>query len=342
MNPEMRTTTATRARARADVYAALAHAMTAPTPQLPGQLRHAAQRGADVLASPACAKAAHALTAMPAVDGPALRRQFGRITSPPGRRPPAFHESLQREGRLMGASTRAVEATYRRHSIAVDGGELPDHASVELTFLATLAEAEATARECPDPRLVGQVRLAARRFLREHVAAWMPAPAQAMAASAAPFYAVVGTWLHEFLAEEQQPRHAARTARRLHPALATADDCTLCGLCIGRCAPGALRMQEDDRHTALVFAPDRCTGCAQCVAVCPPQALAMTRDVAPDRDGGTWGNVTWRAASRLACPCCGRPTVSTAEMDAVRRALPDLDGDSLARLAWCTRCKSRA
>jgi pyruvate formate lyase activating enzyme len=53
--------------------------------------------------------------------------------------------------------------------------------------------------------------------------------------------------------------------------------CTACGLCLGVCAPGALKAVGQDCRVGVDW--ERCTHCAACAAVCYPGALKMS---------GTW------------------------------------------------------
>lgn len=49
--------------------------------------------------------------------------------------------------------------------------------------------------------------------------------------------------------------------------------CTGCGICIDRCPPGALKVEEGDDTPRLD--PDRCFGCAVCASGCPEEAIEM-------------------------------------------------------------------
>ncbi len=95
------------------------------------------------------------------------------------------HESVQRsedpdKGLLWGQATVEVRAFMEGAGLALpeETPLIPDHISVELQFLARLAEAEAASWEEKD---FGQAKRRLEwqeRFLEEHVAAWVPAFAQ--------------------------------------------------------------------------------------------------------------------------------------------------------------------
>jgi predicted Fe-Mo cluster-binding NifX family protein/ferredoxin len=53
-------------------------------------------------------------------------------------------------------------------------------------------------------------------------------------------------------------------------ALVDAGKCTVCGVCLEVCAPGAISMIE-----AVEVDREKCTGCAQCVTACPEDALSL-------------------------------------------------------------------
>ena len=154
----------------------------------------------------------------------------------------------------MGEATLDVEQCYRALGLAPMQGELPDHASVELAFLGSLANTEAEARAsrnttwrsvcaksiavfCTIMRLRGCQNLAA-----------------ALTAGGVPLYAVVGNWLSAFL-QEEMVRSSADKAQARSPATAAERPPTVrfVGLCTGRCATGALRILEDAHETRLAL-----------------------------------------------------------------------------------------
>lgn len=244
----------------------------------------------------------------------------------------------------MGEATLAVERSYRSLGLEPNMGELPDHASVELAFLGSLTSAEAQAHTVRDLYLVARLRKEQRRFLHEHVAAWLPSLGAELVASGVAPYAAVGSWLDGFVREETAGKRRQRRRVRV-PVLVSPTDCTLCGLCTGRCKTGALRIVEDATLTQLTLFATRCIGCDLCAEICPESVLEMA-DGSPSEQGdgtddGSQPVSGWRlrSSTRLACPRCGQPTVSEAEMDGICARL-QLDEQMQRRMRLCVACKS--
>lgn len=326
-----------QAAARAQIYTALALALTDPPPDLVADLVETAQTGAAMLGSSACARAARSLNRVQSLprlpQTPAQRLR--RAAMPPGQRPVALHESLHRYGTLVGASTQAVEGYFRSVGLAVDGAELPDHAGMELAFLSALAEAEGEARTTRNHPLTARLRGLQRRFLHEHPGAWLPAVGNQLARSSDPLYATVGRWLAEFLAEEMLRARSSSVSpgEASLPALLDVADCTLCGLCTGVCPTQALTVRETGVETNLVLADEACTACRRCAAICPEQVLVM----APAQPAP--GRRPLRTSPRLNCPACGRPTVSQAEMSGILARL-GAAAAQVPNLDLCIPCRT--
>jgi ferredoxin/TorA maturation chaperone TorD len=335
------------ARARAAVYLALAEAMAEPVLAIGGLLQNAAQTGARVLGSIACQRAALALAERPMPGLEALRQSYTRllalhVIASPGRRPVALYESLHRYGRLVGPATWDVERRYQALGLAPGEGELPDHASLELAFLGHLAAAEAEVQAAGDGRLVARLRAEQRQFLRTHASAWLPDVGTALAAADDLFYVIVGRLLTEFLSEELRGRKRNAQTDAPLPTLKNPAACTLCGLCVGSCPLGLLRILENDTETMLTLNPSQCVGCNRCARICPQQVLSMslraqTRHQTRAEDGA--GYRILRQSLRAACPNCGEPTVSQAELEAVFARLQP-DRVMQQRLSLCAACKS--
>jgi ferredoxin/TorA maturation chaperone TorD len=333
--------------ARSAVYLALAEAMAQPVLGIEDLLRNAAQTGARVLGSIACQRAAQALAERSAPGLEVLRQGYTRLLAPqviagPGRRPVALYESLHRHGRLAGPATWDVERRYQALGLASTEGELPDHASLELAFLGHLAAAEAEAQSARDTRLAARLRAEQRQFLRIHASAWLPVVGAALAAAGDPFYVIVGRLLNEFLAEELIGRKRAGQTQASLPTLKNPAACTLCGLCVGSCPLGSLHVLENDSETMLTLNPSQCVGCNRCARICPQQALSMSLRVQtrhPARAENGAGYRILRHSPRAACPNCGEPTVSQAELEAVFARLQP-DWAMQRRLSLCVACKS--
>ncbi len=328
------------AHARAALYHALAEALTEPQPGIQARLLGAVITAAQVLGSAACQRATLTLAELPARDLEALRDRYASLEARPGR-PLALYESLHREGRLAGQATWEVEQRYRALGLTPAHGELPDHAGVELAFLGHLAAAEAEAWRAGERRLAARLRAKQRSFLRTHAGAWLPQVGRALAAADDAFYAVVGGLLSEFLSEELTgSKHESRVGL---PTLEEPDACTLCGLCVGSCPSGALRVFETEGETGLWLNPVLCVGCRRCARICPEGALSLSSEATatPGAAGvaGRSRHHLLRRSPRAACPHCGRPTVSQAELDAVFARL-QADLATQRRLSLCVQCKS--
>jgi ferredoxin len=292
--------------ARAALYQALAEALDEPAEWLaaPGDewpLYSAASALQGV--SPAAAEAVARLAAIPAEPLAARRARYRSLVDGNGRAPIALYESLARRGLLLGAETAQVERFYHAAGLAVPEGDLPDHACLELAFLARLAQqAEADAAHA------AQWRRIERQFARRHPSRWLPQVGQTLAASGDPVYAPVGELLAGWLAEaaRKQPVAAVPAASRL-PVMAAAG-CTLCGFCVQACPAGALAIREDATWTSLILAAGRCSGCARCVPACPAGAIRLQAVAAGERQQPLF------RSPRAQCPACAQPTVSEAEL----------------------------
>lgn len=57
--------------------------------------------------------------------------------------------------------------------------------------------------------------------------------------------------------------------------------CKGCGLCVGVCPEGILRLAEQinrqGQHFAECFDPERCTACLSCAIICPDSAIQVWR-----------------------------------------------------------------
>lgn len=58
--------------------------------------------------------------------------------------------------------------------------------------------------------------------------------------------------------------------------------CKGCGLCVGACPIGILRMSDTlnskGYHFVEVTDPDKCTGCGMCCRMCPDVAIEIEKD----------------------------------------------------------------
>lgn len=342
----MKSATCDQLNARAAIYDALAGALDRPTQTLPGQLIEAAENGRRSLQSTACSKAVHALSATQPGDFQALEREFTASIRPTDRRPPALYESLHRQGNLMGSTTLEVGEWYSALGMQPAGGELPDHAGVELTFLGALVSTAGDLQSQDQHHLAARLGQEHTRFMRHHAARWLPDLGRDLVADAAPFYAAIGRWLSDFLEEEMSSAHGPRRRRTLQAEIHEPSACNFCTACIARCPTNALAIMEDEHETRLVLWPTRCSGCERCSRACPTHCLGMAAAEADGADGEEIGDPpieprVLTQSRRLHCPRCGRPTVSRAEWDQILTQL-DMDAKMQRQLSLCVECKTVA
>lgn len=303
-------------RARPRLYHALAEALAEPPDwlALPGRawpLFESAQRLAPE--SEAARNAIGAIAEIRAKPLAARRARYHALFVGPGRPRFWLYESAHRSGRLLGPETFAVEKLYRAAGLEVAGSELPDHASLELAFLAHLAEQAADRSE--------------RWFIEQHAGRWLPELGRALARSGDEVYAPIGQVLAEWLEERagcrvtsvvnaaaRRPRIAPRPM--LHtphlPILAEAESCTLCGFCVQVCPTRALAIYETASETTLALNAAACVGCGRCERFCTAHALEMKPVPREQPSVGSWKVL--RQSPRALCRGCGTPMVSRAEL----------------------------
>ncbi len=199
-----------RARARSDLYAALALAFRKPEASSAGEedrsladlLLQAAGRLDSALAALA-EKAVDALRVDGGQDEEALRTleiEYNRLFFGPGRPLAPPYESLYRDGGglVMGPSAQAVQACYAEagFALAPDQRDLPDHVAAELAFMACLAAEEAAA----EGKEAMRWRERQDAFLGQHLAAWLPAFCQRVRSAARhPFYLALAELAEAFV-----------------------------------------------------------------------------------------------------------------------------------------------
>lgn len=106
---------------------------------------------------------------------------------------------------LMGAASAEVRRFMAEVGFAVvpESGELPDHISVELTFMAELARREAAALEAGDRKKADFAVSLQRRFLAGHLGRWAERFARKVWKRATtPFYAAMAELLSGYIADE--------------------------------------------------------------------------------------------------------------------------------------------
>lgn len=106
---------------------------------------------------------------------------------------------------LMGPSAHAVRRFMGGAGYAVppESGELPDHVSVELAFMAELIRREAEAAEEGDTATAARACVLRRRFLAEHIGHWaVPFARKVKARAGTTFYAAMADLLAGFVTAE--------------------------------------------------------------------------------------------------------------------------------------------
>ncbi len=315
-------------QSRARLYQALAEALAEPSGWLSSSgyqwpLFASALEVADQEGQAAIRQVLPDLAAIPPESLGVRRERYGELFCGAGRPRLWLYESLARDGQLAGPRTLSLWTLYQAAGLAVAESELPDHASVELAFLAYLCE-----QEIGKPTEAAQWRRARRLFVKQHVGQWLPALGQALAHTRDPVYGPVGRLLVAVLNGEIHPRRTASRAARGLPTLLQPESCNLCSFCVQVCPTHALAIRETDEITKLVLADSGCIACGRCVRACMTNALQLSA-AAPYR-----GQRVLRQSPRAHCPSCGQPTVSQAELQEVAARI-----GAPAWLDYCLDCR---
>ncbi len=326
---------------RADLYRALAEALAEPPDwlALPGcewPLFECAVRLAPV--SEAARRGAEAMAEVRAASLAARRERYAALFVGSGRPRFWLYESAFLTGRLLGPATFAVEKLYRAAGLDPVGAELPDHASLELSFLAHLAEQPADGAESTGPNASTKSE---RDFIEQHAGRWLPDLGRALARSGDEIYAPIGQLLAEWLEERARGRvagdkahvilhHTSRFTRL--PFIPQHESCSLCGFCVQVCPVHALAISETASDTALVLNAAACVGCGKCERVCTSGALTLAPSGDEQPPSAAW--LSLRSSPRVICKGCGEPMTSCAELDFVAAQI-----GKPAWLAYCMECR---
>jgi TorA maturation chaperone TorD/NAD-dependent dihydropyrimidine dehydrogenase PreA subunit len=308
---------------RADLYSALAEALSDPPEWMAGPGREwplfaiATRLASDTR----CLEMLADIRAEPLAG---RRKRYATLFVGSGRPRFWLYESAFLTGRILGPETFAVEKLYRAAGLDTLGAELPDHASMELAFLAHLAENVET---------TGPVAFTdmERRFIEAHAGRWLPQLGRALAQSGDEVYAPIGQLLADWLEEAGRKQKAGGRKQSADcrppaafclPHIPQAESCTLCGFCVQVCPTRALAIRETSAETALVLNAGACVSCGKCERVCEMRALRLSPHppaLSPVRNGAEQerGSVVLRRSPRAVCPACGQPTISRAELDFV-------------------------
>jgi TorA maturation chaperone TorD len=112
---------------------------------------------------------------------------------------------------LMGAAADEVRRFMAEFgfSVSPEGGEIPDHISVELAFMGELARREAEALEAGDQKTAEIAASLQRRFMAAHLGQWAERFSRKVWRRAkTPFYAAMAELLGGFIAEERSAEAA--------------------------------------------------------------------------------------------------------------------------------------
>lgn len=242
------------------------------------------------------------------------------------KRPPIWlYGSYYLNGSVPGPTTFTLRDLYSQFGLVVDGGELADHASIELAFLAFLVE-----QESGDKVHAAKWRSIQRTFLKTHFLQWFPKVMKGVRNSSFPTWEAIGAICEAVLFSDEGIRKTA-TAGRNVPFLKNVSECTLCGFCFRVCRTRALSIEENEITTALLLTPERCNGCQKCIKVCPEGVLLIRRDM-----GGV-EQALLKESPRSICPACKTPTISEAELAHVSSKLGNPEW-----LLYCLECRTKS
>ncbi len=123
------------------------------------------------------------------------------------------HESVHRVrddgdyGKLWGADTVAVKKFVEATGLSYQSsfGGMPDHIAAEFEFVQKLDERLMQAQTDGDDELAGNLSQIKKRFLQEHLLAWVPPFLDKVSEKAnLPFYREISMLASQFLASEQE------------------------------------------------------------------------------------------------------------------------------------------
>jgi len=115
-------------------------------------------------------------------------------------------DGQSRPGRMMGYAALQVQRAYLEWGVPtdLDTDELPDHAGVELRFMALLVAAERLSLGCVDQRCAAAILRMEADFLNGHILQWFPQWLECVSRRAQwPFYKSGAMILRSFLETEK-------------------------------------------------------------------------------------------------------------------------------------------
>jgi TorA maturation chaperone TorD len=204
----MSATDVERLGARADLARLLSACFYEPGPELAEEHVFDAMARAAAGVDPALAEVAARLgAAFAAAELQTLLIDYTRLFLGPvdPRARPYGSVWLEVDGGVMQDSTMAVSAFYGEGGFEVSGEfrDLPDHVAAELEFLYLVLFKAAQAAAGGDPAAADAAFALRRRFLSEHLGAWIGPFANAMRAGAeTDFYRALADLTERFVASE--------------------------------------------------------------------------------------------------------------------------------------------
>lgn len=287
---------------------------------------------------------------------PEAQAAYTRLFVIPGRATISPYESVHREGRLMGQAAEKASASYAEADLQLPShlGELPDHISTELAFMAHLAD-----QENKDPQGADRWRARQLAFLEQHLAQWVPGLcARILANDAHSFYHSAARLAVELIEGDRErltsqavqvpvasdapladrPSTPSFDKRFLNLTLQIPGHaCTLCTLCADACQRRAISVRCEPRSISLIFYAAACNGCRACLRLCPEGAIQLLRGPALPAPPTEPPRVVL-TAERVICPGCQQPHIAVPWL---KRLQVLMRGQATLKrsLAYCPMCK---
>ena len=274
-------------------------------------------------ASPAMSQAVVAISEVPSGSTRSRWGSFWQTAYGKGGPKIWLYESQYVDGRCPGPVTFQVKAIYDKAGLAVDGPELPDHAAVELAFLALLVE-----KQLEEPADRDVWRKIERIFIKNHAGKWLPRLGRGLARSGDAAWHAVGLLLEGVFERGKALPPGGNTGNLGLPWIREKEKCSLCGFCTQACPTQALQIYEDEAATSIGLHDKLCVYCGKCAAICPEKIIGCQGDAVGE------GVHMLFQSPRAICPSCGKVTVSLAELKytAARLGFPEW-------LAYCQDCR---
>ncbi|MDP1714366.1 MAG: molecular chaperone TorD family protein [Anaerolineales bacterium] len=284
-------------------------------------------RLAAITGSQAWAQAVVALSEVPSSALSTRQNEYEQLFVGLTHPPIWLYESHYVDGRMLGPTTFALSALYTQIGLEVEGAELPDHAALELSFLAFIARQESMTIDVAQATEWAAIR---KLFINNHAGTWLPEVGQVLARSHYPAWIAIGLLLVASLSEQKTAPQLKTTSLAL-PQIEYVDQCILCGFCVQVCPTHALAIHEDQQTTSLWLSSPLCVHCNKCMRVCPEHVIQMGEENLPSH------LILLYESPRGICPKCAELTFSQAEIKAV--------ADKIGNPSWveyCLNCRSIA